>query len=87
MSIAEEGLDQALPMLNPQWLSAAIHKHGVAALDEEHSEDGEDFDFQEAEDFLSSDADNTAVKPLQECKVSAERPGKSACQSKEHYHF
>ena len=70
MSIAEEQLDEELPLRNPQRLSAAIHKHGQDRL--EDSDIGEDFNFKEIDDGSSSESESdvSVVQPAQQSKVS-----------------
>lgn len=70
MSIAEEQLDEEMPLRNPQRLSAAICKHGQDRL--EDSDMGEDFDFEEVDDGSSSESDVSVVQPAQRSKVSGD---------------
>ena len=69
MSIAEEELDQELPVNNLQCLSAATHKHKQYYLEEESNE-GEDFNFEEVDASLPSEYEDLVVKPTKRSKVS-----------------
>ena len=66
MSIAEEQLDEEMPVRNPQHLSAAIRKYGQGCLEEES---GEDFNFEEVDDSSSSESTVSVVLPTQGSKV------------------
>ena len=66
MSIAEEQLDEEMPVRNPQRLSAAIRKYGQGCLEEES---GEDFNFEEVDDSSSSESTVSVVLPTQGSKV------------------